>query len=151
MNDYFNSPEGVQDALKEKRRREQAVPKKKITKTKVPSNVVCDFIKYFKKIQSQVLRNNKKNGWHEAERSDGTFIALMHSELSEALEWMRHDTPPSDHIPNFNGVEEELADLVIRVMDYAELRKYNVAEAIIAKIAFNKTRGIRHGGKVVLK
>lgn len=81
------------------------------------------------------------------ERNDGEMIALMHSELSEALEALRHGNGPSDHIPEFSGVEEELADVVIRIADYAQKRGLRVAEAIIAKMAFNNNREHRHGGK----
>lgn len=81
------------------------------------------------------------------ERNDGEIIALMHSELSEALEAHRHGNPPSDHIPEFSGVEEEMADCVIRILDYCEKRKFRLAEAIICKMQFNNGREVRHGGK----
>jgi NTP pyrophosphatase (non-canonical NTP hydrolase) len=81
------------------------------------------------------------------EHNDGELIALMHSELSEALEGHRHGNPPSDHIPEFSALEEEMADVIIRIMDYSEKRKLNVAVAIIAKLAFNAGRGSKHGGK----
>lgn len=71
----------------------------------------------------------------------------MHSELSEALESLRHGNPPSDHIPEFSGVEEELADCIIRIMDYGLAKGHRVAEALAAKIAFNRTRPHMHGGK----
>jgi len=71
----------------------------------------------------------------------------MHSELSEALEALRHDNPPDDHIPEFSGTEAELADVIIRIMDYAELRGLRLAEAIVAKHEYNRNRPLRHGGK----
>lgn len=49
--------------------------------------------------------------------------------------------------PAYLGVEAELADVVIRIMDYAKARGLLVAEAIIAKSEYNKTRPIKHGGK----
>jgi NTP pyrophosphatase (non-canonical NTP hydrolase) len=82
-----------------------------------------------------------------ASRNDGEMIALMHSELSEALEGYRHGNPPSDHISEFSALEEEMADVVIRVMDYAQARNLNVAMAIIRKLEFNAGRGYKHGGK----
>jgi NTP pyrophosphatase (non-canonical NTP hydrolase) len=71
----------------------------------------------------------------------------MHSELSEALEGMRHNNPDSDKIPEFTSVEEELADVIIRIMDFAEERGHRVGRALIAKVAFNENREHMHGGK----
>ncbi len=69
----------------------------------------------------------------------------MHSELSECLEAIRHGNPPSEHIPDYFGAEEELADLVIRVMDMACGRGWDVGNAIIAKMEFNGGRPYKHG------
>lgn len=82
-----------------------------------------------------------------AQRNDAELVALMHSELSEALEGLRHGNPPSDHITKFSAVEEEYADVIIRIMDHARARGFRVAEAVIDKIAFNASRPHKHGGK----
>ena len=71
----------------------------------------------------------------------------MHSELSEALEGIRHGNPPSDKIPAFSAAEEELADTIIRIMDLAQKRGWRIAEAITAKALFNQGRSHKHGGK----
>lgn len=80
-------------------------------------------------------------------RNDGEALALIHSEVSEALEALRHGNPPDDKIPAFSGVEAELADVIIRIMDISKARGWCVANAIVAKIAFNETRSHKHGGK----
>jgi NTP pyrophosphatase (non-canonical NTP hydrolase) len=91
----------------------------------------------------------EKGWWNEKEkRNKAEMIALMHSELSEAIEALRHGDPPSEHIPDFSGVEEEMADIVIRVFDFCEGFGYRLEEAIEAKFNFNEGREHRHGGKL---
>lgn len=74
------------------------------------------------------------------------MIALEHSELSEGLEGIRKDLN-DDKIPEFTMEEAEAADTIIRIMDRGVSRKLRIAEAIIAKMAMNKTREHLHGGK----
>ena len=88
-----------------------------------------------------------EKGWWDKNRSDGECIALMHSELSEALESQRHGSPPDEHIPEFTGEEVELGDAVIRIMDFGQAKGLRIADAILAKMAFNQTRPHKHGGK----
>ena len=38
-------------------------------------------------------------------------------------------------------------DLVRGILDFAERRGYRVAEALVAKAEYNKTRERKHGGK----
>lgn len=73
-------------------------------------------------------------------------FALMHSEISEALEAMRKDLP-SDKIPGYTGEEEELADLLIRVLDYSHHFQLRLGEAIAAKMKMNLSREKMHGKK----
>ena len=80
---------------------------------------------------------------------DAASLALIHSEVSEALENIRHGKTPDDKIPDFTGVEAELADVIIRIMDTAHARGWRVAEAIEAKTEMNKGRELLHGGKAI--
>ena len=101
----------------------------------------------FDAIAKEVNKIAIEKGWWKDERNQGEMIALMHSELSEALEALRHGNQPDDKIPEFSGVEAELADVIIRIMDMAAGKGYRVGEAVVAKIAFNHTRPYKHGGK----
>lgn len=112
-----------------------------------PTGAELSFAAAFKQTAEQVHVNAITKGWWDGERNEGELIALMHSELSEALEGLRHGNPASDHIPEFNAMEEELADVIIRIMDHAAGKGYRVGEALEAKIEFNRTRPHMHGGK----
>ncbi len=101
-----------------------------------------------KNIQKDIHATAVEKGWWEkSERNFGESIALMHSELSEALEASRAGNPPDDKIPEYSGIEAELADCVIRILDVAEGNGFDVIGAMKAKIDYNKTRSYKHGGK----
>lgn len=81
-------------------------------------------------------------------------IALMHSELSEALEFYRgrgidffysEDDKGMDTKPD--GFWIELADCMIRIMDLAGAYDVDMEAYIKMKHEYNKTRPYRHGGK----
>jgi hypothetical protein len=71
----------------------------------------------------------------------------MHSELSEALEWARLGNPLDDKCPGYTGLEAELADTIIRILDFAAARDLDVIGAMLVKAEFNKGRPHKHGGK----
>lgn len=73
------------------------------------------------------------------ERNFGEVVALMHSELSEALEADRKGLK-DDKLPHRDGREVEFADLILRVLDTAAALNLDVAGAIVEKNRYNKHR-----------
>lgn len=73
------------------------------------------------------------------ERNVGEMIALCHSELSEALEAHRKNLM-DDKLPHRNGLEVELADLLIRTFDLAGGLGLDLGGAMKEKLAYNINR-----------
>lgn len=89
------------------------------------------------KLAVEVHRNAVEKGWWETIRPVPELLCLIHSEVSEALEAYRNKNP--------ENLKEELADIMIRVMDMAEGLGYDIEGAILSKHDYNKSRAYRHG------
>lgn len=92
----------------------------------------------------------RDKGWHDPAPSTAEFIALTHSELSEALEQARDGHPLTDvyrnaSSPKPEGFPIELADAVIRIADFCGRHQIDLEAAIEAKMDYNRSRPRRHG------
>jgi len=131
--------------------------------------------KSIKEFIKEVHENAKAHGWHDEQRTLGEIIALIHSELSEAVEFERDKnntrymkgridyryhysgdgyiaTEPNERTTTKpDGVLPELADVVIRIFDYVGSidRVDDFIRAVKEKHEFNKTRPYKHGGKTI--
>lgn len=72
-------------------------------------------------------------------RNKGELLALIHSEISEALEGERKDLM-DDKLPHRKMAEVELVDAIIRILDYAAGFGYDIQGAYEEKMAYNATR-----------
>lgn len=127
-------------------------------------------------LAKEIHKNAVAHGWWETERSFPEIIALCHSELSEALEEYRNGNNElyfkgQDNSQNFyilslsqyvyyasqgiikeelspEGIAIELADCIIRILDYCSHVGIDIDSIIKLKTEYNKKRPYRHGGKI---
>ena len=66
-------------------------------------------------------------------------LALIHSEVSEAMEGARKNLM-DDKLPHRKMIEVELADALIRILDLAGALQLDLAGAIQEKLAYNAVR-----------
>jgi len=73
-------------------------------------------------------------GWHNKTVLEA--LALVASEVGEAINECRHEQPTE-------AFGEELADIVLRVLDIAHWQNIDIEQEILAKMAKNQQRGNR--------
>lgn len=121
-------------------------------------------------LAQEIFNNAKAKGFHDKEHNIGQMLCLIHSEVSEALEAhrtdkfaidsfnMRHnidiESDDEDEKRYFaqefevsvkNSFEDELADVVIRVLDLCAYKNIDIEKHIKLKMAYNTTREHKHG------
>jgi NTP pyrophosphatase (non-canonical NTP hydrolase) len=107
------------------------------------------FQRIFKKLQEIIYKISAEKGFHSdyINNSVPVKLALIHSEISEALECDRIGKQHDKHCPEHHAITIELADAVIRIMDLAEMLDLPLIEGILAKVSFNASRPQMHGSK----
>ena len=126
-------------------------------------------------LQRQVAEINEANGWRDRgnlldPHYQVTKVSLIASEVFEAIEEIRDGHPmgytyysggesvnlalfpddKTDGVGNLRkpeGAPSELADVFIRLVDICDMWGIDLEAAVAEKLAYNATRGHRHGGK----
>ena len=119
-------------------------------------NLTDKNITNIREIQEKIYKQSVFKDWHTSEFNlfeAGTKIALIHSEISEALEGVRKDLM-DNHLPHRKMVEVELADAIIRILDLAGWLDLDIGMALAEKHQYNRYRSnhkmenrIKKGGK----
>lgn len=120
-----------------------------------------------------IHKNNIDKGFYEKEKNIGEMLCLIHSEVSEALEadrkehyavksWNMENNVSSLDFENEtdrlyfmqefqvaikNSFEDELADIIIRVLDLCAFKKIDIEKHIALKMKYNSLREKYHSKK----
>lgn len=126
-------------------------------------------------LATQIHENAISKGFYEDKKNVGEMLCLVHSEVSEALEadrktkycelnnenWMidgrtlKEDLNVIDNVSFIqtfemavkDTFEDELADVMIRVMDLGKYKGIDLETHIKAKMRYNSLREHKHGKK----
>lgn len=126
-------------------------------------------------LSKKIHENAILKGFYDSERNLGEMLCLIHSEVSEALEALRtnqhafglnetnlfikgmtdkdfgHTFEDDEFFKNYfecrvkNSFEDELADIIIRVLDLAAYKNIDIESHVKAKIRYNSLRQYKHG------
>lgn len=91
----------------------------------------------------------KSKGWHETKVPIADFCANIAGEVSELWEAYRKGilNTACEKSIDLTNLEEETADVLIRVMDMAGALGIDLEHAVETKHRINATRSYRHGNK----
>ncbi len=103
-------------------------------------------------LAGQIHQNAVRHGFYPrgAERNIGELLALVHSEVSEALEDWRNERMETYEVDGGKpcGFPSEIADIIIRCLDVCSYLQIDIEKEIEDKMEFNKGRERRHGGRI---
>lgn len=118
---------------------------------------------------AEVHQVSVDHGWYDNPPSTPERLMLMVSELSEALEEYRNGKPSQYVMRNDGGyldamfpdieawdkgekpegIGVELADCIIRILDFCAADGIDIETLINLKNEYNKLRPYKHGGKIL--
>lgn len=102
--------------------------------------------------QKQIHKCAVEHGWWDKNRHMSEMLINVAGEVLELWEAYRkgeiHMVCDKDTASPLTALQEELADIVIRVLDIAGHFGLDMAECIAIKHNYNMTRSYRHGNKL---
>lgn len=96
-------------------------------------------------LASRIHDNAIAHGFWEQRRNFGEMMALIHSEVSEALECHRNNEAPIHYEAGKpEGSAAELIDVMIRALDVLHSQGVDIDAIMHDKVVYNETRPYKH-------
>lgn len=109
-------------------------------------------------LRDEATRIAREHGFHDPDPGVPARVALIHSEASELLEDHRSGKLPNEvwyegirgeDMPGKPcGIPSELADIIIRCLDFAGFYDIDIGRVVMEKMRYNETRPFKHGRKL---
>jgi len=105
-------------------------------------------LKLFAKLlmNAQAIVHDRNQKWWQdpatgqrIERNVGELLMLIVSEVAEAMEGYRKNLP-DEHLKNRLSIEVEMADVLIRILDFCGGLNLDLAGAFVQKMEYNRLR-----------
>lgn len=132
------------------------------------ADIVCGDIPKTMGDLAQIIHEQAvAHGWWDDERSFPEIVVLCHYELSKALEEYGNAKPAQYVVIETvgekpvietdpqgfgerkpEGIAVEMADCIIRILDWCGKNGIDIDDVVERKMAYNATRPYKHGGKV---
>lgn len=130
----------------------------KMESVSITMTVGPEFWEDFSEFQEDCYNTAKKSGFQSVPHSTdpdlfnaqvSQSLMLIASEVSEAFEDVRKGHHPAAWFVDDNGkphgIPSEIADVVIRCMDFAQTYGFDLGTVVRVKAEYNKTRPFKHG------
>lgn len=122
--------------------------------------IICGIMKdtYFNELAARAFKRAKEKGFHDVKHTEGHYMMLVICEMAEAVEADREGRRADRKTYEFllaeygealmkhlfemhikDSVEDELADAVIRLLDYVGMKGYEIQKGYITDENIEKT------------
>lgn len=101
-----------------------------------------DRMTFFKSLSEEIREINARNGFvgtsRESIKDKIVSLALIGTEVAEAIQTVRSNVPDE-------FLEEEVADIIIRCLDFSAAMGFDIDVAVAKKLEINKGSPYKHG------
>jgi len=99
-------------------------------------------------LASKCHKDAKEMGWYDGYvKTDVEVMMLVVTEVAEVVEELRKHDAQEYYLKGDKpeGYGTEVADTIIRLLDWCAYKNIDIQAIIDAKLTYNKTRGFKHG------